>query len=1438
MGEEGKAPWEMAPTVFQSEALRVNLEVSSQLSIRWSDGATALLDTLSARPGVGERVLQALRESHHPWPNFEHALDLLRIVAIADYPALHAVAGPDASLTVLFEIVAQLCTPKRIEVLPASITYPMGAAKARRMSSGQRRRLLQTLLELVEIALDLTAAADHDLSARLEPLPALCETVLADDAIAWSRASRDLGTLLAKVALRSPAAPWLWLRDGLAALMRRSLETNLSLWHDIVQAPEPAPRLHLPIAADPQPLFTAARAALVGAADTWEDLEQVPDFRAFVAHFTCAPELAASNQERLQTLLSLLRVSALAHRRQDLLNALSRVFRHVFDRASSAEGIPLVDAVFAGFEALRPQHADAILDGVEQLGRTIVAEGSPELVAHFIARLIAFGFEFPQWRGVSDEWRVISNPAHVHALRSWLAIIAVHPERCARLLAALVLNLRLGGVLLSDADLFHKNVSALLNAPIAPVFRRVIEVCRPLPVFYATVGAEGALRDVSTRLDELSQRKDRLIHFLRKQIHAESNSTHIDLLRDIAAYWVSGDAAALLPQLPEDVRASLDPESPWVRGVRALLTALAAGESVRALLDASPEEQARRWDHYRGQGAGAAAVSALDEGRVELLLELDRLLRIKYGLDAHAAIPQLREAARTSALIVDTEVDALVLALESGDDRAVLGQIFALLSRMRGLVLDAAPTEAREEIHHKRHIAAGIPSVYGRYFEPKLAAMGLGFRLEALARLHFDRLRHRMATPVVNRKSLRDTVALLDLLGEGMALAGLVCEGLQAHIDMLRHSLQTSSFSLAQFVNLFEFMADNVKDLIRTEFLLPYEQDLNTVLHRLRDEGLLQAPEHPGEGEAGQAGERDEARLFHMTAESFYRSLLSEAFFVTELDNLVSETLERLRQVQGQLSPELARQVMSFDLETMMTHIEHSAPGLDNQVFLGSKGFYLKRLSALGYPVPQGFVLSTELFRLRHVVAAWPEMATLLEDLVRQGIAHLEAQSGLKLGNAALPLLLSVRSGAAISMPGAMNTFLNVGINEEVAAGLSRQDNFGWTSWDCYRRFLQTWGMSLGLPRDDFDRIIMDFKKAHGVAEKVEFKPAQMREIALAYRSHLEEQGIELVDEPFAQVMFAIRAVLSSWDTDRAKVYRDRLEIADEWGTAVIVQIMKLGNIGLDSGSGVVFTHDPFVPEAQICLYGDFTTTSQGEDVVAGLVHPWPISLRQRAREPGEGGLALESHFPEIYAELQRIAEELLETHGFPHQEIEFTFESPRREDLFILQTREQFNTGAETLMHFAKVDEERLLGSGIGVSGGAMNGRVAFDMEDLRWLEERYPGEPRILLRPDTVPDDISLIFESEGLLTVRGGAASHAAVTASRLGKTCVVNCRALAVWESEKRALLNGEDLRPGDLLALDGQLGHIYQGHLPLEAERFSPRRALVGSVLRGGRLRDA
>jgi len=132
----------------------------------------------------------------------------------------------------------------------------------------------------------------------------------------------------------------------------------------------------------------------------------------------------------------------------------------------------------------------------------------------------------------------------------------------------------------------------------------------------------------------------------------------------------------------------------------------------------------------------------------------------------------------------------------------------------------------------------------------------------------------------------------------------------------------------------------------------------------------------------------------------------------------------------------------------------------------------------------------------------------------------------------------------------------------------------------------------------------------------------------------------------------------------------------------------------------------------------------------------------------------------------------------------------------------------------------------------------VAFDMEDLRWLEERYPGEPRILLRPDTVPDDISLIFESEGLLTVRGGAASHAAVTASRLGKTCVVNCRALAVWESEKRALLNGEDLRPGDLLALDGQLGHIYQGHLPLEAERFSPRRALVGSVLRGGRLRDA
>jgi pyruvate,orthophosphate dikinase len=405
-------------------------------------------------------------------------------------------------------------------------------------------------------------------------------------------------------------------------------------------------------------------------------------------------------------------------------------------------------------------------------------------------------------------------------------------------------------------------------------------------------------------------------------------------------------------------------------------------------------------------------------------------------------------------------------------------------------------------------------------------------------------------------------------------------------------------------------------------------------------------------------------------------------------------------------------------------------------------------------------------------------------------------------------------------MPGAMNTFLNVGLNDKITESLSRQYNYGWTSWDCYRRLLQTWGMAHGLERNHFDQIIINYKKEYNISQKIDFTPETMREIAFTYKKLLTDNGIEFEPDPFLQIKKAIISVFRSWDTPRAKAYREYLHIAEEWGTAVIVQQMIFGNLHKESGSGVLFTQDIHDNIPGINLAGDFSFLSQGEDIVAGLVNTLPISEKQRLKHYRKTSVSLESAFPLLYKRLSEIAHELIEIHGFNHQEIEFTFETSDPRDLYILQTREMTPFKQSSIEVF-DVPEKKMkrIGCGIGIGNKVLNGVIIFDMEDLTLLKERGTGEKAVLVRPDTVPDDIEMIFECEGLLTGRGGATSHAAVTAASLGKTGIVNCDDMQVNEKEKRCTINGNLLLSLDPIAIDGTKGIVYQGHYPIRVKEL-------------------
>jgi pyruvate,orthophosphate dikinase len=342
-----------------------------------------------------------------------------------------------------------------------------------------------------------------------------------------------------------------------------------------------------------------------------------------------------------------------------------------------------------------------------------------------------------------------------------------------------------------------------------------------------------------------------------------------------------------------------------------------------------------------------------------------------------------------------------------------------------------------------------------------------------------------------------------------------------------------------------------------------------------------------------------------------------------------------------------------------------------------------------------------------------------------------------------------------------------------------------------------------------------DAKQHHLVAKKSDLTPASMQEIALRYRELLIEHRVPVVDDPWEQLHACIDMVIRSWDSAKARAYRGAMKIADEWGTAVIVQAMVLGNLGPRSGTGVVLTCEPRRRGPEVALHGDFVVQGQGDDVVSGLVETFPITEQQRRTEATGATVSLENDFPCVYETLLQHARTMVTDHGMFHQEIEFTFEGDRAEDLYMLQTRDVVRAEPRDMRAFRSSDElaAARAATGIGAGGGALCGRVAHTGADISALRRQHPGDPIILLRPDTVPDDIPLLLQVDGMVTGIGGATSHAAVVAQWLGRTCVVGCRSLQVHEELGRSTLAGTSVATGDSLSIDGNDGSIYFGHHP-------------------------
>ena len=492
---------------------------------------------------------------------------------------------------------------------------------------------------------------------------------------------------------------------------------------------------------------------------------------------------------------------------------------------------------------------------------------------------------------------------------------------------------------------------------------------------------------------------------------------------------------------------------------------------------------------------------------------------------------------------------------------------------------------------------------------------------------------------------------------------------------------------------------------------------------------------------------------------------------------------------------------------------------------LGGKGANLAEMTRLGMPVPQGFTVTTE------ACTKYYEDGKKINDEIQaeimEYIGKMEEITGMKFGDTENPLLVSVRSGARASMPGMMDTILNLGLNETVAEVMAKKSNNPRWAYDCYRRFIQMYSdVVMEVGKKYFEQLIDEMKEKKGVTQDVELTAEDLKELANQFKAEYKSKiGEDFPDDPKQQLMGAIKAVFRSWDNPRANVYRRDNDIPYSWGTAVNVQMMAFGNMGDTSGTGVAFTRNPATGERK--LFGEFLLNAQGEDVVAGVRTPQPIDQ-------------LKDVMPEVYNQFVDICSKL-ENHYRDMQDMEFTIQDKK---LYMLQTRNGKRTAAaalkiacdlvdegmitdkdavkmidprnlDSLLHpqFDQVALKKadVLGKALAASPGAACGKVVFTADDAKaWAEK---GEKVVLVRLETSPEDIEGMKAAQGILTVRGGMTSHAAVVARGMGTCCVSGCSDIIMDEENKKFVLAGKTFTEGDEISIDGSTGNIYDGIVP-------------------------
>jgi len=1405
---------EIPQGVFESDALRINLEETAVARVAVDPKYKVLQETVQGYRGIQKTIDNLLFELNHPFKNWEIILPEMRAFALKHFAsyARHP-QGPQA-VAVIIDVFLDAVHVDREALQARAIDHLLGYIEkiTSELDGSNRDNFWPVLQACFQRLTFLPEKQFFFLASSHIPLKRIGQAFLRK--FPPESNLGEFNELLLR-SLRTAYRYWLqeedprcWFAkekdDGFSDLTGKEADIFEGLSHQ---------RFREYLA------YLDQLSSQDGSLATLRKLLTLPGYLEIVRAYKEIPHrlssLSIKGKEqkgdqltenwKILSLFKIMEIQGLQDVHEETLREINHTLVGLIRREPPERMEEFLLKTFSLLKSSVENYPQTALQCIQAIGAEVFNRGYSPLVEVFLEQVLHFGFQYPGVKGVNVNWQLICNSCHLVNVRVWLDIIARNPKWCSTLLSALIINLKLGGICIRDTDLFQKEITKLLNADIEPVYNLIKQLTKLLPVYFNEIGAEGRLRDVTTEIDEVSNRKDPLIHFLRKQSHVESSNLIEDFVKEIFQFWRTKDKSGLQPFLSPEIYKNLEFAGPLVDDVHALVYTLFAEKGLSKIEDLLHLTEAE----IEGFMAEEPFIAQTEKTRVVLLLKIYRLINQKYNLGFQEIRYHLQEASRWGF----EGLDQLQNVLDQNDPQECLEGLLTYLEGLKEIIVSPQRFEAREDIYRKRHIAVDIPSMYGRYREKKFDALGLTFRLENLASIYFEMLIDSLNLSFITRATFFQIISVIRFFFRAMQLDGISSHRLDTHLKLLEKSLEIRRFSFTQYLDIFRGFSEAVKDILSVYYVNAHKNNLNDLIRQIGQENLL--PKYlPPPGEKVSPSE-----FIHLIAEKFLRDLISGTFGLQYLDNFLARIQLTLSEQKETLNEADLDLLMTYDPKKVTCPIHHPQPLTNDPIHLGSKGHNLAILASEGIPVPPGFIVTTEVFRCWRIIEQYKHAHDHFEREIRSGIQQIEWATGREYGSPDRPLLLAVRSGATVSMPGMMATLLNVGINEDVVESLIRSTGEAWFAWDNYRRFIQSWGMSFGMEREVFNDLMRTYKLKYKVEKKRQFSGEEMKQLALVYRRAVEERQITLYEDPWAQLRVAIQQVLNSWDSMNARRYRDIMGISDSWGTAVIVQAMVFGNLGLASGSGVLFTAHPYRKVRRVALWGDFTPGNQGEDIVGGLVSTYPISKEQKEMDGREGDLSLEADFPVVYKQLFEIAKTLVYEKKWNPQEVEFTYENPQETGVYILQTRDMVSTKREKFEVFSPSAslQESFISKGIGVSGGALSGKVVFTLKDIERLRKEEPGTPLILVRSDTVPEDIQEISLTDGLLTAKGGQTSHAAIVAFELDKTAVVGCRHLLVMENESRCLINRLVINQGDYLSLDGRKGLVYLGKHEIKEE---------------------